>query len=90
MNLQLFCIPRISPRKSLDIWPALPLIKGHVFEASVDNVTVELKHGDRICQINLIFYTSQLEKLWTAINAGAIPGARSSVLWKLVDRASSS
>jgi hypothetical protein len=68
LNLQLFCIPGTSGRKSLDIWPALPLlIKGHVFETSVDNVIVELKNGDRICQINLIFYTSQIEKLWTAM-----------------------
>ena len=70
MNLQLFCIPGRFARKSLDVWPALPLlISGYVFEGSVDNVITELKHSDRICQIILDFYTPKIEKLWTAMQA---------------------
>jgi hypothetical protein len=53
---------------SLDVWPPLPLlIKGDVFETSVDNVIAELEHSDRIGQINLNLYTPQIEKLWTAM-----------------------
>jgi len=54
---------------SLDVWPPLPLlIKGDVFETSVDNVIAELEHSDRICQITLDCHTSlEIEKLWTAV-----------------------
>jgi hypothetical protein len=69
LNLQLFCKPGISERKSLDVWPALPLlIEGHVSEMSVGNIIAELEHNDRILQIYLDCYpTSQFGKLWTAM-----------------------
>ena len=70
LNLQLVCIlGTSSARSSLDVWPALPLlIEGRISEASVDNVVAELEQSDRICQINLDFYTKlQIEKLWTAM-----------------------
>jgi hypothetical protein len=58
LNLQLVCILGTSARSSLDVWPALPLlIEGRISEASVDNVVTELEQSDRICQINLDFYT---------------------------------
>jgi len=43
------------------------LIQGNVSEASVNNVIAKLEHSDRICQISLNFYTSQIENLWTAM-----------------------
>ena len=69
LNLQLYCLPRIFSRKSLDIWPALPLlIQGDVSETSVDIVIAELEHSDRMCKIHLDFYTTwQIEKLWTTM-----------------------
>ena len=70
LNLQLFCKVGTSARETLDVWPALPLhIQGGVSETSLDNVIAELaEHSDRICKINLDFYTtSQIEKLWTAM-----------------------
>jgi hypothetical protein len=71
LNLQLWCTPGTSARKSLDVWPALPLlIQGGVSETSVDNVIAELEHSDRICKINLNLNcdtTPQIEKLWTAM-----------------------
>jgi hypothetical protein len=69
LNLELFCIPGRSARKSLDVWPALPLrIQGDVTETSVDDVIAELKHSDRICQIDLYCDTdSQIENFWTAM-----------------------
>ena len=81
LNLQLYRITGKSARKSLDVWPALPLIiEGGVFETSVDDVIVELGHSDRICKMDLncqpdspdelwpaMQTTSQTEKLWTAM-----------------------
>ena len=69
LNLQLFFIPGTSARKTLDVWPVLPLIiQGDISETSVDNVIAELEHSDRICQFNLdCRTTSQIEKLWTAM-----------------------
>jgi hypothetical protein len=68
LNLQLCCILRTSARTSLNVWPPLPLlIRGDVFEASVDNVIAELEHSDRIRQINLVLFTPQIETLWTAM-----------------------
>jgi hypothetical protein len=71
LNLQLHCDPGASTRRTLDVWPALPLlIEGDVSEATVDNVVAELKHTDRICHLDLYFdATSQIEieKLWTAM-----------------------
>ena len=74
LNLQLFCLPRMFERKSLDLWPALPLlIKGDSpgYGASLDNLITGLEHRHRIRQIDLnfltIYTTSKIEKLWTAM-----------------------
>jgi hypothetical protein len=71
LNLHLFCVAGGSARKSLDVWPVLPLvIQGHIFDSSVDNVIAELEHwhSDRIYQIDLSCNsTLQIQKLWTAI-----------------------
>jgi len=69
LHLQRFCIPRISARKSLNVWPALPLlIQGGVSETSVVDAIAVLEHSDRICQIDLECDTTlQIEKLRTAM-----------------------
>ncbi len=68
LGLQVWCTPQTSASKSLDIWPTLPLvIDGHVSETSVDNVIAKLEHSDRICQIDLVYDTSEIKKLWTAM-----------------------
>ena len=55
--------------KSLDIWPALPLlIWGEDYETSVNKAISVLEHSDRICHISLNLYAnSQIENLWTAM-----------------------
>ena len=67
--MQLLCTTRTRARETLDVWPVLPLhIKGDVTETSVDNVIAELKLSDRISQIELNCHTtSEIEKLWTAM-----------------------
>ena len=69
LDLQLYYDSKISARKTLDVWPALPLlIQGYVGETSVDNVIAELEHRDRICQISLNCHsTPVIEALWTAM-----------------------
>ena len=71
LNLQLFRVTGGSSRKPLDVWPVLPLvIQGHVYDSLVDDVVAELEHSDRIYRIDLncrIYSTSQIQKLWTAI-----------------------
>ena len=55
----------MTAKKSLDVWPALPLIfSGHAF--GVDNLIPKLEHSNRIYQIQLTFYANPyLEPLWT-------------------------
>jgi len=72
LNLQLrYCTPGRSAKKTLDVWPTLPLlILGGVDEdlESVDDVIAGLELSDRISQINLECYTtSQIEKLGRAM-----------------------
>ena len=69
LNLRLCCTTRTPVRKTLDVWPALPLlIRGNVSEMLVDNVIAELGLSGRICQIELkIHTTSQIEKLWAVM-----------------------
>jgi len=71
LDLQLFCTTGTSARKTLDIWPVLPLlIHDYVSESSVDNVVAVLEHSDRIRQISLsCLTTSQIdnEKVWAAM-----------------------
>ncbi len=61
-------------RKILDVWPALPLIlmftNIDIIDMPVNDLIFLLEHSNRICQINLDFYsltTSQFEKVWTAM-----------------------
>jgi hypothetical protein len=71
LNLQIFYKAGSPARRTLAVWPALPLlIQGDIFpfEMSVTYAIVGLKHNDRICQINLVFHTTyQIEKVWTAM-----------------------
>ena len=71
LKLQLYCTTTTPARKTLDVWPALPLIiRGGVSETIVDNVIAQLEHSDRICKINLLWCTnSQIEKLWAIMQA---------------------
>ena len=71
LNLQLRWKPRTSTRKSLDVWPALPLvIRGMVTEELVDNLNAFSGLEHRISQIELgCVLSSQTanEKFWTAM-----------------------
>jgi hypothetical protein len=65
LNLNI-CYSRRSARKSLDVWPTLPLVilGGCVmgYDESVDNIIAVLKHSDRIRRIALGCYKKSLMK----------------------------
>ncbi len=74
LDLQLCCTPGSVTRKTLDLWPALPLFirSGDILDKPVvmDELTSALEHSNRIGQIHLHFRlltTSQFEKVWTAM-----------------------
>jgi hypothetical protein len=74
LNLRLCCIVGTTTRKTLDVWPALPLFILDVdiidTPLAVDNLISLLEHSNRICQIHLdirFLTTSQIEKVWTAM-----------------------
>jgi hypothetical protein len=71
LNLQLYCTPGTLSRKTLDVWPALPLIiEDCSSDTPVDDLVSALDHSNRICQINFFeryLTTSQMEKVWAAM-----------------------
>jgi hypothetical protein len=70
LDLKLLCTSRTPARKSLDIWPPLPIVIRsyfHFFEDG-DNVIAALEQHDRVCSIDLSDLTSsQLERLTAAM-----------------------
>ena len=59
LKLRLVCIHRTPTRKTLDVWPALPLIiSGHTSTFVMDNLIAALERRDRVCKIDLRYYTS--------------------------------
>ena len=71
LNLRLYCKARTPVRKTLDVWPLLPIVvrrDGHE-KWCVDPVIAALEHNDRICQLDLHDVPSpQLEIVWAAMH----------------------
>ena len=71
LNLRLFCTHRTPVLKSLDCWPALPLIVEYGAVPNLDppapgydeNIIAALKQSGRVRSINLTVTSSLLEKL---------------------------
>ena len=63
LDLKLFCTPQRSVNsKTLDIWPALPIVisaEDMHSEEDVTNVISALRHHNRVCKIN--YYNKQLQ-----------------------------
>ncbi len=72
LNLRLCSTLGTVTRKTLDIWPAFPLLimNDDIIDTPVDNLTPVLEHSNRLCQIHLIrssLTTPQIEKVWAAM-----------------------
>src|SRR5258708_8808468 len=72
--MSLCCMAGTAMRRTLDVWPALPLIimSDDIIDTPVDDLisVLDSEHSNRICQINLYFHsltTSQIEKGRTAM-----------------------
>ena len=55
LNLRLHCVARTPVRKTLDVWPPLPISIGSDGHEScgLDNIVGLLEHNDRICELDL-------------------------------------
>jgi len=66
LNLRLLCTHKTPVRDTLDIWPPLPLIIQDSYgvinrrngASGVDNIIAALEHKDRVCQIQLSYFSS--------------------------------
>ena len=75
LRLQLFCHHRTPVRKTLDVWPDLPIvIRDSPFETWVDdvsNIVAALEHNNRILGFELVhlekFTTTQMEAILVAM-----------------------
>ena len=70
LNLRLYCGASTPVRKTLDVWPPLPIVvKVYTAETwGVDNIIATLEHNDRICDVILYDVPSpQLEKVLAAM-----------------------
>jgi hypothetical protein len=77
LDLRLYCKPGTPVMKTLDCWPALPIVvqyRGcqvldYPTSEDEDNIVATLKHSDRICSISLIVTKSLLKKLGTIVQS---------------------
>ena len=70
LNLGLICNVRTPVRKTLYIWPVLPIfVWGYDHEKwGMDNIFAALEHVDRVCQLALLdIPSSELEKVLAAM-----------------------
>ena len=69
LKLRLVCVPRTPTRKTLYVWPALPLIiYGHASTFVMDNLIAALERRDRVCKIDLRYYINpEMGNFWTAM-----------------------
>ena len=68
LNLRLICSAHTPARKTLDVWPALPLVIQCYLRVDVDNIVAVLEHSNRVQGINLIRLSkSDLENVLAAM-----------------------
>ena len=59
LDLRLYCTARTPMRKTLEVWPSLPIViavdeyNGRHTPATADNIIAALEHNDRICRLDL-------------------------------------
>ena len=67
LNLRLLCTPETPVRKTLAVWPYLPIFVQQrqygLLGGDPDNIVAALEHSDRVCEIDLFdISSSHLEK----------------------------
>jgi hypothetical protein len=81
LNLQLFCNNSTPVRKTLDVWPLLPIAIWDDFSRGVDNIIAALEHHDRICQLGLGAVPSSQLKRVLAVTQQTLPALTWLRLW---------
>ena len=70
LNLQLYCSPKTPIKKTLRVWPALPLVvSGDMILSSMKNVIAALRQRSRVRQVNLRLDRRQLEEVLAMMQA---------------------
>ena len=68
LNLQLYCSPKTPIKKTLRVWPALPLlVSGDLILSSMKNVFAALRLSNCVRQVNLYLEHWQLEEILAAM-----------------------
>jgi len=63
LGLKLFCHARTPVRKTLDVWPPLPIIIRAIQEKwGDDGIIAAFEHNDRMCEIDVTFGSSSQSK----------------------------
>jgi len=74
LNLRLLCTPETPVRKTLAVWPCLPIFVQQrqygLLGGDSDNIVAALEHNDRVCEM---------------FNAGAI-GGTNNINWRFVGK----
>ena len=74
LNLRLYCTERTPVRKTIDVWPPLPILVrcfGHSTQGKVreDNLAALAEHNDRIQELDLSYFrVSSMNKLLAAMH----------------------
>jgi hypothetical protein len=73
LNLRLLCTPETPARKTLAVWPCLPIFVQQrqygLQGGDSDNIVAALEHNDRVCEIDLFdISSSHLEKALAAMH----------------------
>lgn len=73
LNLRLLCTPETPVRKTLAVWPCLPIFVQQrqygLLGGDSDNIVAALEHNDRVCEIDLFdISSSHLEKALAAMH----------------------
>ena len=91
LNLRLLCTPETPVRKTLAVWPHLPIFVQQrqygLPGGDSDNIVAALEHHDRVCEIDLFdISSSHLEKALAAMQGVPFPAlTRLEICRKLED-----
>ena len=68
LNLRLSCTARTPVRKTIDVWPLLPILISSYDSDGVHNIIAALEHNDRVHQLKLEYFSSsKMEKVFAAM-----------------------
>jgi F-box-like len=71
LDLQLLCYSTTPVRKTLDVWPRLPIVVSNLKTGyryhDLDNIVAALEHRDRVCEMTISPRSNEFERLLTVM-----------------------